>query len=47
MNNLWLDMTSDVKIPILKKAVEYGWLKEEFVQEFILLEEQTQKPKEE
>ena len=43
MGNLWLDMPPEVKIPILKKAIEYGWLKEDFVQEFILLEENTWK----
>ena len=31
--NYWIEMDNAVKFPILDKAVEYGYLKKEFVED--------------
>lgn len=41
--NLWIDMDLSVKHGQLKQAVEYGWLKKDFVEEMILLEKKEER----
>lgn len=36
--NLWIEMDLSVKHRQLRQAVEYGWLKKDFVEEMILLD---------
>lgn len=38
LENFWLDLVPDIKLPILDKAVENGWLKKEFVEDIKQLE---------
>ena len=43
IDNLWIDLAPEVKFPILDKAVEYGYLKKEFVEEMKKLETDNRK----
>lgn len=38
IENFWLDLVPEVKHPMLDKAVEYGWLKKELVENLKKLE---------
>jgi len=38
LGNFWIDLVPEIKLPILDKAVEYGYLKKEFVEEMKGLE---------
>jgi len=38
LDNLWLDLVPEIKLPILDQAVENGWLKKEFVEDIKQLE---------
>jgi hypothetical protein len=35
MHNFWVDLDMTIKSSILKKAVENGWLSQEFVKDFV------------
>lgn len=38
VENFWIDLVPEIKFPILDKAVEYGYLKKEFIEKMKQLE---------